>query len=439
MRITHRSPNVKLRVIQLTALIFFTVSGGPFGLEPLISNAGKHGSLLILLLIPVFWVLPIAVSVLELNGMMPLVGGYYQWIKRSLGLRWAFYMGWWTWLNAFIDLAIYPKLLVEYAAFIIPSITNLKIIIYLSIVWINAGLNIRGIVPVAKTTIVLGTLLITPFLLLFVATFFHNATPIIIPKLSFKGTDLSSLGLATYIVIWNFMGWDDITTYSNEVEKPANTYLLSVCIAFCVIFSIYFLSTLVAINSNISPSVFGNEGFPALGSMVAGEWLGILISLAGIASALGLFSSILLSISRVPKAIAEDGILPAKFSEPHPKYHTPYVSIIISALFVSCLSLWTFNDLVIVDVLLYGAKLVLEMIALIRMRQKSPHEYRPFKIPLGIPGLIVVASFPLAILFIVILALILSTKMKYTLLWAIFLLFTADLAWRIRSRKRRAQ
>jgi amino acid transporter len=433
MRFAPRHSRIKLQVIQLAALIFFTVSGGPYGLEPLLSYAGKHGAILILFIIAVFWALPITLSILELNGMMPLIGGYYQWIKRSLGMRWAFYVGWWSQLNAFIDLAIYPKLLVEYAAFVIPSITQYKIPIYLLVIWLNAVLNIRGIALVGRITVILGVLLITPFLILFGIAVFHNGATMGFPYLSFRGEGLSSLGMATYFVIWNFIGWDDITTYANEVERPSRTYLLAICISFCCIFGINLLAIWVAIDSGIDLSFFSNQGFPVLGLQIGSRWLGVLIAAAGIFSSLGLFASVLLSISRVPKAIADDGIFPSKFTVLHPKYNTPYISIIVCALFVSCLSLWTLTDLIIVDVILSGAKITLELVALIKLRRSHPREHRPFKIPLGIGGLTILAFSPLLILSVAIVSLASSIpRMKGALLWAILLLLSADIAWRIR-------
>ena len=115
------SPHKRLRILPLAAVIFLTVSGGPYGLEPLLSYAGTHGALLILMLTPLLWDVPTIFVVMELNSMMPVTGGYYQWVKRALGIRWAWYEGWWTWLYTFVDLAIYPVLFVEYASFFFPG------------------------------------------------------------------------------------------------------------------------------------------------------------------------------------------------------------------------------------------------------------------------------------------------------------------------------
>ncbi|HEV7621933.1 MAG TPA: amino acid permease, partial [Flavisolibacter sp.] len=131
----------KLRPLQLTAIIFLTVSGGPYGLEPLLNYAGSHAALLLLILTPLLWDVPTIFCVMELNSMIPVTGGYYQWVKRAMGLRTAFFEGWWTWLYTFVDLAIYPVLFVSYASYLFPEIHEYKIIICLLIIWLSAVLN----------------------------------------------------------------------------------------------------------------------------------------------------------------------------------------------------------------------------------------------------------------------------------------------------------
>jgi amino acid transporter len=157
----------KLKTVQLAAVIFLTVSGGPYGLEPLLNDAGANASILLLIITPLLWDVPTIFTVLELNSMMPLTGGYYQWVKRALGLRWAFYEGWWTWLYTFADLAIYPVLFVQYLSFFYPEAEAYKIPVCLCIIWISAFINILGIVPVEKISIVLSAVVLLPFLVLF--------------------------------------------------------------------------------------------------------------------------------------------------------------------------------------------------------------------------------------------------------------------------------
>src|SRR5260221_7221163 len=186
----------KIRPVQLIAVIFFTVSGGPYGLEPLLTFAGEHGALILLLITPLLWDVPAIFTVLELNSMMPVEGGYYKWVKHALGTKWGFYEGWWTWLYTFIDLAIYPGLFVLYASFFFPDIIAFRIPVCLCIIWASAGLNILGIVPVGKTSVILGAIVLAPFIILFTLFFYHHTGNINIPSPSLKGIQFSLLGMA---------------------------------------------------------------------------------------------------------------------------------------------------------------------------------------------------------------------------------------------------
>ncbi|WP_419801446.1 APC family permease [Mucilaginibacter sp.] len=434
-----RSNLKKLGILPLIAIIFLTVSGGPYGLEPLLAYGGKNGALLLLIVTPILWDIPTIFTVLELNSMMPITGGYYQWVKKALGLRWALYEGWWTWLYTFVDLAIYPVLFTEYAAFFFPEVTAFKIPICLFIIWSSAGLNILGIVPVGKVSVFLGALVLAPFIILFLVYFGKHAGSFSFPHLSLKGIGFSSLGLGLYTVMWNFIGWDNVTTYAEEVEKPVRTYLISVFTAFVLIFSVYFLAVLVAQQSGIDPEKLQKEGFPVLGVLLGGHWLGALLSFGGMASALGLYSAVLLSVSRVPKVMADDGLLPQKLNQLHPRFKTPCVSILICSAVVSLMILWSFGDLLIIDVTVYGAALFLEFVALIVFRLKSPNLHRPFKIPLNVYGLGLMAMLPLLV-YVVALAGAFSASGETwrPAAFAIGTLLSGELLWQVIKWRRKA-
>ncbi len=339
------------------------------------------------MVIPILWDVPAILAVLELNGMMPLNGGYYQWVKRALGIRWAFYEGYWTWLYTFVDLAIYPVLFVEYASFFFPEFHVYKIPVCLCIIWASALLNIFGIVPVGKISMGLGVVVLSPFVILCCMVLLGPAGSQPIPALSLKGVGFSSLGMGIYTVMWNFFGWDNASTYAGEVERPIRSYIVSCALAFITIYVMYLVTSIAVIRSGIDFKHLGEEGFPILGTILKHQWLAAILAIGGMASATGLFSAVLLSVSRVPKVMADDGLLPQKFNALHPRFKTPYVSIIVSAAIVSIMIMFTFTDLIIMDVTLYGAGLFLEYISLIVLRIKAPGEYRPFRIPLPVPAI----------------------------------------------------
>ena len=435
----HRKPK-QLRPLQLVAVIFLTVSGGPYGLETLLVYADKHAALLLLFITPILWDIPAILTVLELNSMMPVEGGYYQWVKRGLGLRWAFYEGWWTWLYTFADLAIYPVLFTEYLLFFFPHSEAYKIPICLMVIWSSALLNIVGIVPVGRVATVLGIIVIVPFLIMIATAFNSPHFSFAIEKPSLHGMSFSAIGVSLYTIIWNFIGWDNATTYAGEVEKPIRSYLITNIVVFVGVLFIYGLTVFTVQQIPVSTEMLNQQGFPAAGEVLGGYWLGALLSIGGLASALGLFSAVLLSVSRVPKVMADDKLLPAKFDALHPKYKTPYISIIICAAVVSLMILWSLQDLLIIDVMVYGAGLFIEYITLIALRKKEPNAHRPFRIPVGITGLSAMLIISFIIYGIAVSGALSNEENAATLtpvLFAIAALCSAEVAWQIiRLRKK---
>jgi len=323
-------------------------------------------------------------------------------------------------------------LFVEYTSFLFPEIAQYKIPICLAIIWTGAGLNILGIVPVGRISMILTVTVVLPFLILFAINLSNHSHSFQLPSLSLKGLSFSSVGMGLYTVMWNFIGWDNTTTYAEEVETPVKTYLFSTFIAFGLTLLIYLVAVITALSSGINLTILGEEGFPMLGSMVAGQWLAVILAAGGMASALGLFSAVLLSVSRVPKVMADDQLLPQRLQALHRKYNTPYISIIVCASVVSIMILWTFGDLLIIDVTLYGAALFLEFISLVIFRIRLPHAKRPFKIPLNVAGLCILILLPISVYCIALTsAFTLEGKMLKPALFALGALLSAEVIWQV--------
>src|SRR4030095_9660551 len=116
----------ELGVVPLAAIVFFNVSGGPYGIEDMVPAFGPGLSLLLLLLTPLLGSLPVALVMAELAAAMPDEGGYVTWTRRAFGDFWAFQVGWWSWLDSFVDVAVYPALFVEYMKFWWPDMTSIE-------------------------------------------------------------------------------------------------------------------------------------------------------------------------------------------------------------------------------------------------------------------------------------------------------------------------
>src|SRR5216684_3932750 len=156
--------------------------------------------------------------------------------------------------------------------------------------------------------------------------------------------------------------------------------------------------------TGVPSTVFGADGSwatvaGAIGGKILGfEWLRFLIVLGGMMSAFGMFNALVLSYSRLPLAMARDGMLPKFFGKLSVRTQTPWVSIIFcAACWALCLGLG-FKRLVTLDIMLYGISLMLEFVTLVALRIREPQLRRGFRVPGGLTGAISCGVFPLLLL-----------------------------------------
>src|SRR5580704_520705 len=116
----HLSPARRLTLLGLMSVAFFTTCGGPFGLEPLPAAVGPGWAVILILLAPLLWSLPMALMVAELSTLMPEEGGYYIWVRDTMGRFWGVQEAWWTMGYSIGLLASFPVLFVSYVTFFIP-------------------------------------------------------------------------------------------------------------------------------------------------------------------------------------------------------------------------------------------------------------------------------------------------------------------------------
>jgi amino acid transporter len=111
-------------------------------------------------------------------------------------------------------------------------------------------------------------------------------------------------------------------------------------------------------------------------------------------SAMGLYSSLLLSNSRIPFVLAVDGWIPRGFVRVSKRFGTPVISIVTCSVIYALLSNNSFLNLLNIDVLLSNVTIALELSALIKLRYSEPDLERPYRIPGGWP-VIALMSVPL--------------------------------------------
>src|SRR5262249_57919608 len=104
----------------------------------------------------------------------------------------------------------------------------------------------------------------------------------------------------------------------------------------------------------------------------------------------------------LPLAMARDGMLPRFFARTN-RRNAPWVAIVVCAAgWALCLGLG-FSRLITLDIMLYGASLMLEFVTLVVLRIREPELKREFRVPGGLPGAILAGLFPLGLLLVALL------------------------------------
>jgi amino acid transporter len=92
----------KAGLFYLVFVMFSYTTGGPFGLEDMVTTSGPGMTLLYLLIIPFLWCIPVSLVSAELTTAMPVEGGFYRWTRAAFGDFWGFLAGWWNWSASFL-------------------------------------------------------------------------------------------------------------------------------------------------------------------------------------------------------------------------------------------------------------------------------------------------------------------------------------------------
>ncbi len=469
----------ELTLLPLFGLIYFTVCGGSFGAEPMVSMSGPGLAILLFFLTPLLFSIPNMLMVREMQSMMPVEGGYYHWLKKAFGSFVGFMGGWMNWVVSWVDVSIYPVLAAYYLGYFIPALRNgatiggvevpawvLSWIVAIILIWGISALNIRGARLSGLTTDWLGLVMMIPLILMSiigVLAWIKSGTTVQLPFLpngepvSFE-TLIPALSTGIYVAMWNFMGWELPTAAGDEIVNPKRTYPLAMLLVLVVTIASYSIPTIAGLyggagedgkyalwgmeasdenvgvvgdlvgadasqeeidamgakltNWGVDPASSVGWEFPDIAHVVADKFtgvpggplsliLGALVTISAVLSMIGLFIGNGLGGTRVPFAMAEDGMMPKFLVKVHPKFGTPWVAILVCGVIFSIFSLQAFESLVVIDVFLNMLVLMAEFFALWVMRFKMPDLPRQ-KVPGGYLGLTLITLAPLAVILLAI-------------------------------------
>lgn len=373
------------------------VSGGTYGTEDIVHGAGYGGAILVLLITPLLWSLPTALMIGELASAIPAEGGFYVWVREAMGRFWGFQEAWLSLVASVFDMAIYPTLFVAYLVRLFPwfEIGHRGLLVGVAVVTTCAGLNLAGIRVVAMTSVWLFALLSAPFAAITLLALLRHGGLATVASPTTSHADIVG---ALLVAMWNYMGWDNASTVAGEVQRPQRTYPRAMLAAVALVAVSYVLPFAAMSLTKLSPSAWETGSWAEIAGLLGGPVLRISLVAGGMMSAFGMFNALVLSYSRVPYAMALDGLLPTAFAKLTRHSRVPWVSVVVLATaWAFCLGLG-FERLVTIDILIYGTSLLLEFVALAVLRFKQPELQRPFKVPGGKAGAVLLGVCPMLLL-----------------------------------------
>jgi len=375
-----------MRLLPLVAATYFMVSGGPYGIEDILGGAGFLKAIVILLVLPFLWSLPTALMIGELASAIPAEGGFYIWVRRALGPFWGYQEAWLSLSASVFDMALYPSIFVLYLGKFSPGLTQdwRGYAWSLAVVVLCCAWNLRGAPAVGEDSVGLFALLLAPFVVFVILGLWRGFT--LHPNVQWNqpGSGVSAgLSTAVLVAMWNYMGWDNASTVAQEVENPRRNYPRAMILSTFLVAVTYIVPLAAMAMAGLSTDSFSTGDWATAakalgGGGLLGAWLGLAVVAGGAISGIGMFNVLVMSYSRLPMAMAEDGMLPRMVARRN-KRAVPWVSVLLCGLAWALALKLPFERLISIDLILYGTSLLLEFVALVALRIREPGLNRPFK------------------------------------------------------------
>ena len=378
-----------MKVSSLVIIMFGMMCAGSFGVESMVGISGPGLGFLALIIVPIFWGIPIALISAELGAAYPEAGGSYVWAKRALGPFAAFAVGagrsFYFWIGGGSLLALAMFYVQSY--FGLGKFQAIGLMVLLAI--ICAVINIIGLDAASITSKLFTIIIAVPFIALVVLGLFQMEYNPITPIANPSNSMLSNIGYMFALGIWMYGGWENAASLAGEIRNFSKIFPKALAIVMVLMVITYLFPNLIGLSAVGHWELWGTEyDLVYVAELIGGPVLGILMLIAAIFSNVFLFSSSMLHTSRQPMVMAHDNLLPKCFGLQHKKYKTPWFAIVVQCIISCCALFFSFDAIVGFLSFLTFLMTAIYFLAAYRLRNIDPDTERPFKVPGGKVGIV---------------------------------------------------
>ena len=394
MEQTRRELPRVLGLLDIVGILVGTVIGSGIFIVPATVAAQVQSPALMLAVWIVGGVLSFfgALAFSELGAMFPHAGGMYVYLRESYGRLIAFLFGWTLFLViesgsiATLSMAFASKYLPYFVPLGRVGIKAVALVLIAALTAVNYagtryGARLQNVLMFIKFAAIVGVSLVV--LGLGGGSADHFVAPAAPP---FSGTLLSSFGVALVATLWAYKGWEAATFTAGELKDPQRNLPLGLFAGTLLVIGLYLLANVAYLWVLPAPEIARSSRIAAdaMQSAVGAAGAGI-VAFVILFSITGAANGNLLTAPRVFYAMANDGLFFKQFARVHPRFVTPHVSIVATAVWAGVLSLTgTFEQLaayVIFGQWIFFGLTVAGVIILRRRRPDLPRPYRTWGYP----------------------------------------------------------
>lgn len=375
----------ELTVVDVAVTVInISISSGIFLLPALIASKLGNASIVAYVLCGIMFLL-VTLCFAEVGSRITTSGGAYAYIEKAFGkcvgfiANAIFWFGVGVMVAAALINAIADMLSIYFPIFNTPWWRGAFFFI---LIVFFAIIHIRGVKQGMITVKIITMIKIVPLILLIIVGLFH----LNIQNLNWQGfPTLGSLGEASLILFFAFIGGENVLNISGEMKNPQKTGPLGLMIGVVIIIIFYSLIQIIA-QSTLGAELDDQKApLAAVATLLLGDWGTMLLIMCGMIAIFGSLNSLVMVFPRVMFAGAQDGLLPKFLSKVHPKYATPHWSIITLLVigFILAVS-GGFKQLLVLATLSMLLLYVGVVLAAIKFRWKSDSKYKAgFLLPGG--------------------------------------------------------
>lgn len=302
-----------------------------------------------------------ALAYASLASAMPRAGGSYVYASRSLNPYLGFVASFSQWFGLSIAIGVVSYLVIPFLRDIAVSLEwdstaasletgVVRVGLALLFLWTFVGVNLRGARLYERTLIPLMFMMFALGAVVIVGGFLHDQADFAAALMEREGRTVPEVAEAPFrigpflaasaLLFSSFIGFDSIAQAGGEAKRPERNLPLAIGIAIVTVGSFYLLFT-GAVYHAIPWSFIAEEAqvrdltAPGLlGYVLPKGWTVAIVAGAAVALINDL-PAMLLAVSRLMFAWAEDGIFPKGAAKVHPRWHTPHVAIVLSGIMAS--------------------------------------------------------------------------------------------------------